>query len=408
MTTNRDFDQMARAWLDLMPDEAPDRLIVNVRLAVDVTPQLRGWRRLAFRRSFPMNRLSLIAAVAVLAIALVGGAMILTSGHNGPSQPTAAPTASPTPVASVAAPTTPAAVRSWWVANAPSGSAGSVITLEITDALISVRDAGNETVLARPAAASGGELAIEATDANHGCQKGDLGRYGFAFGRPESDPDAGDMQLAITATAEACPARQAILERTWTRVFTDGFQGGRAVAIDFAPKFMITLPTGAYAVTQAGTDALMVEGLKDGDAPGVFVATRNPAGYSDPCSETGGSKVQVAHTADAFATYMDSLPGFTVQRTNVEIGGLPAVHLTIPTQITADCPRADHRVIEWSTSDPTFRGNWILGQGDATDTMYLVEVGNDLYLFQWLTPSVDETLEMSILSTITFISTIPD
>ena len=83
------------------------------------------------------------------------------------------------------------------------------------------------------------------------------------------------------------------------------------------------------------------------------------------------------------------------------------MHLTIPTTITSDCPRADHRVIEWSTSDPTFPVHWILGQGDATDTMYLVEVGEDLYLFQWLTPTVDQAVEMSVLSTLQFIDAIP-
>jgi hypothetical protein len=160
-------------------------------------------------------------------------------------------------------------------------------------------------------------------------------------------------------------------------------------------------------VTVSGRDALMVEGLKDGDAPGAFVATRNPAGYSEPCSETGGSKVPLAHTVDAFATYIESLPGFSVQRTDVTIDGRPAVHLTVPTQITADCPRADHRVIEWSTSDPTFQVHWVLGQGDVTDSIYLVEVDADLYLFQWLQPTIDPVADMAVLSTLKFIDALP-
>ena len=125
------------------------------------------------------------------------------------------------------------------------------------------------------------------------------------------------MQLGLTASEDACPAREAILERTWTRVFTNGFKGGRAAGIDFDPMFMITLPAGEYDVTVSGRDALMVEAPTEGGAPGIFVATRNPAGYSEPCSETGGTKVPLAHTVDAFATYMDSLPGFTVERSDV-------------------------------------------------------------------------------------------
>ena len=94
-----------------------------------------------------MNRLSLIAATAVIALALVGGAVFVMSGSKGPAQPTAAPTASP--VATVAPsiiPTSPEALQSWWVANAPTGSAGAVLTLEIQPNLITVRDAGTESV----------------------------------------------------------------------------------------------------------------------------------------------------------------------------------------------------------------------------------------------------------------------
>ena len=45
MTTERDFDRLARAWLELAPDEAPDRVIAAVLQAAETTPQMR--RRLA-------------------------------------------------------------------------------------------------------------------------------------------------------------------------------------------------------------------------------------------------------------------------------------------------------------------------------------------------------------------------
>ena len=407
MSATRDTDRIFRAWLEQMPDQAPDRAIAAVLQATEAAPQVRAWPSLGRWRPNQMNRLSLIAAAAVVIVALAGGAMLLAGNKSNVPIATPVPSTAATPSALPGAATAPSALQSTWVANPPAGSTGSLLKLTIQPSLITVVDAGSETVVARVVAGVAGELAIAATDSNHGCQKDDVGRYTFAFGHPAGDASAGDLQLGLTATEDACAGRKAILERAWTRAFTDGFKGGRAVAIDFDPMFMVTLPTGKYSVTVAGKDALMVEGLKDGDAPGAFVATRNPAGYSDPCSETGGAKVPLAHTVDAFASYMDSLPGFSVQRSNVTIGGHAAVHLTVPTKITADCPRTDHRVIEWSTSDPTFQVHWILGQGDATDSMYLVEVGSDLYLFQWLTPTVDEKVEMGVLSTLQFIDSIP-
>jgi len=41
MNTERDFDRMTAAWLDLMPDEAPDRVIAAVLPAVAIEPEVR-------------------------------------------------------------------------------------------------------------------------------------------------------------------------------------------------------------------------------------------------------------------------------------------------------------------------------------------------------------------------------
>ena len=410
MSATRDPDRILRAWLDQMPSEAPDRAIDAVLLATTAAPQVRAWPWLGRWRPNHMNRLSLVAATAALLVALVGGAMLLTGGKSGPT-PTASPSPSLAPTPPVTPnptpPTSPIELQSSWVANNPPGSAAAVLTLEILPNLITVRDAGSDTVLARAESGSEGDFAFVAPDSNHGCNAGDAGHYRYLFGQRAGDAAAGDIHLTFSATSDACPLRQQILERTWTRVFSNGFKGGRAVGIDFDPMFMVTLPGGLYEVTVAGKDALMVES-PIGAAPGIFVATRNPSGFAEPCSETGGAKIPVAHTVDAFMAYIGSLPGFSVERADVEFGGLPAVHLSIASTVTADCPRADHRVIEWSTSDPTFSWHIVLGQGDP-DSIYLFKpTADDLYLFQWLTPTLDPTAEAAVLDTIEFFESIPN
>jgi hypothetical protein len=95
MTRTRDFDRLARAWLELMPDEAPDRVIADVLQAVDSTPQMRRPIGAPFRRSFQMNRFSFIAAAAALVIVgLVG--LSLAGGTPGPTVGASTP-ASPPP-----------------------------------------------------------------------------------------------------------------------------------------------------------------------------------------------------------------------------------------------------------------------------------------------------------------------
>ena len=41
MTGERDFDRLAQAWLELGPDEAPDRVVAAVLQAAQTTPQAR-------------------------------------------------------------------------------------------------------------------------------------------------------------------------------------------------------------------------------------------------------------------------------------------------------------------------------------------------------------------------------
>jgi len=84
MTRTRDFDGLARAWLELMPDEAPDRVVADVLKAVDSTPQVRRPVGAPFRRSFQMNRSSLVAAAAAaLIVAYLG--LSLVAGRPGPT-----------------------------------------------------------------------------------------------------------------------------------------------------------------------------------------------------------------------------------------------------------------------------------------------------------------------------------
>lgn len=106
MTATRDSDRILRAWLDLVPDEAPDRVLDAVLDQIDHTPQvrragLRGqWR-------FPaMPRFFLAGAAVVLALVL--GAIALAPrpapGVGGSSTPALTPPPStPPPSGSVAA-----------------------------------------------------------------------------------------------------------------------------------------------------------------------------------------------------------------------------------------------------------------------------------------------------------------
>jgi hypothetical protein len=92
MTHERDFDRIARAWLDLGPDQAPDRVVTAILRATETTPQVRR----AF--AVPIWRPFAVAAVAVLAIVVVGVGLLLIQ-RNQPSVggPAGSPSATPSP-----------------------------------------------------------------------------------------------------------------------------------------------------------------------------------------------------------------------------------------------------------------------------------------------------------------------
>ena len=125
MSNERDFDRLARAWLELGPNEAPDRVVAAVLQAAETTPQVRRPFRLPIWRSFAMNRIGqALGAVAVLAIVVIGGALLLTPRNQPnvggpaassldvaptPSAPTAAASPSATPSPSLVVTPTPSA-----------------------------------------------------------------------------------------------------------------------------------------------------------------------------------------------------------------------------------------------------------------------------------------------------------
>lgn len=99
MTTDRDFDRIATAWLADGPDELSDRVIDAVAGQIHVTRQRRAWRspwRLPIM-STPVR----VAGAAVVGVLVLGGVLVVldrpsSSGVGGgpPASATVAPSSS--------------------------------------------------------------------------------------------------------------------------------------------------------------------------------------------------------------------------------------------------------------------------------------------------------------------------
>lgn len=224
MTRTGDFDRLARAWLDLMPSEAPDRVIDSVLQAVESTPQVRPNLAYAFRRSSPMNRFSVAAAAAAaVVVAIAGSAYLLSStqprtGGPGASATPTAP-ASPTPGPTATLSPAPAAAALWndWVADAPPlglRDQGSRIQLSINwpdgrDIWVQTNyTTGTQVFTSTSVAGPEGQLRVVSQLRGDGCMEGDVGTYAW-------NRSTNGLFLTLTLVADQCAARATTLARTW-------------------------------------------------------------------------------------------------------------------------------------------------------------------------------------------------
>jgi TolB protein len=99
MSDDRTFERNARAWLELGPTEAPDRVVEDALFEIDTTPQERDLR-IPWRLS-TMNPLFRLAAAAVVGVLAVGATLFLLR----PTIPGAGSKSTPSPSLASVSPT---------------------------------------------------------------------------------------------------------------------------------------------------------------------------------------------------------------------------------------------------------------------------------------------------------------
>ena len=120
MSEEQRFERQARAWLELGPTDAPDRMVEATLLEIDQTPQERDFR--VPWRLLQMTAPARIGAAAVIGVLVIGAAIYAFgpagSSFGGPgstptpipspsSTPSLAPSPTPSPAVGVIQPETP-------------------------------------------------------------------------------------------------------------------------------------------------------------------------------------------------------------------------------------------------------------------------------------------------------------
>ncbi|HEV7809545.1 MAG TPA: hypothetical protein VGO64_03010 [Candidatus Limnocylindrales bacterium] len=368
MTANRDVDRIVRAWLDLMPDEAPDRAIAGVHHVVGMTPQrrplVRRWR------SPRMGRLALAGALAVI---------VATAGVIDVARPTSNVLSQPTPAAPSTAPSAPTSgppldesLRATWLADADANavlqSGGGPVSLRVgtSGADISATNFGPGhaygSTLFR-ARADEIEVVLNADGGN--CRAGAHGVYRWALSADRSI-------LTLTGVADDCAGRRIVLERDWVRSLVGPTSIGAGVVNTMSAAFKVVLPDKPYDTRTL--DDFVEIAAPDGFSLMVF---KNPQPFVDACS-TAEERVAYKPGGAAFVDAFRHNDAFTVSESiPVMVDGHDAIHVTIGGKANyARCP--GHELYEYTPK--ACNCHFIVGQG-AADSMYLVDVGTDTYMF---------------------------
>ena len=207
MTHERDFDQIAEAWLAAFPNEAPDRAVVAVLAAIETTPQVRrSWRWPAWRQIHMSPRSFAVVGTLVLAI-VIGGSLLLRENANV-AHPSPSPSAVPADIY-------PSLVAQWaGVPHDANGIAQNAYARSHfrADHVWDISGEAVPTGLGSDVAVIGpDQVRLTAKTSTATCQKGEVGTYRFAL-------SPGQKRLTLTAETDPCTARAIATTGEWIRV----------------------------------------------------------------------------------------------------------------------------------------------------------------------------------------------
>jgi hypothetical protein len=437
MTTERDFDRLARAWLELGPNEAPDRVIAAVLQAAEATPQVRRSLKWPIWRSFTMSRLPIFVTVVAILVVVVGGGMFLARS-NGPA--TTTPTPSPTTSVPSASPSAgsqiPAAIRYTWIGPKraiPGMPTSDRYRFRLTDLVLDFpNDTLNNAWFSSVVSAPGpGQLRLVAAGSAGGCKDRDEGRYTWTL-------SPGGVRLNVATVSDACQARASALAGDWIRAACKDTSDGC-----FGDLEAGTFPS-QYVDPRVGVNDSWRPNLgaisytvpagwsNSSDWPGTFTLTptadygigpsgtfhdidiyRTPAATAQNATCSNDQQSSVKQTVAGLVAWVRSRPSLVVSApTPITIDGHPgqSIDVTIAPTWTAKCPDAPGptAVFLMEAGSGTSGGySWGIAPAERERIIFLDLGGGDVVLVGIDTTHADRWNElvaqaMPVIQTLTF------
>ncbi len=409
MSTELDFDRIARAWLELDPTEAPDRAIDAALDAIARTPQVRRPLRWPFWRPIVMTRLPLLVALA--GIIVLAAAVVFTGSPPLVPTPSSTPTISPGPDPSTAGAPLPTRIHGGWVAaSRGTGIEDPDVTFirfgppddERPITFWLDRGRFNPILPAEATETSPGVLRLIAHDINGGCAVGDIGTYAWSL-------SADDQWLRLDLLDDGCARRAELLPGAWQRSLAHASAGGPGIAAVFEPYFTFSLPPGAYVGSgRADVDTLVTE-----TEDYTFKVWKDLDGFVDPCDFDAG-RIGL-EGLDDFLGYLRDDPRFDVSREEeftIDGRRAVAVEFRVGDEIEPPCwnldgdPANKTGVLTWAPQAAGGSWNFAIGSDGA---LVVTEVDGVSLVFEPLVTRGDILdIDRATLDTIQFVDALPE
>jgi hypothetical protein len=231
------------------------------------------------------------------------------------------------------------------------------------DALASIRGADDATIhLASdvsPAADDPQAIRLALVRDTAGCESGTVGTY-------RALADSEGRSIRLEAIDDACAVRATAYARVWFRTLRLHSDGGVGLIDTFDPIVQVKVPPGRWEALALPDGFSITDESRDIG----FEIAKNPQGLTDPCLDDGGQLISIAPGAEAFAAYLDGLPGVDATASDATLGGHPARRIVATWTRPPDCP-VTRSPLAWRTNTEDL--NRLTGGLTGSDVIYVIE-----------------------------------
>jgi hypothetical protein len=408
MTTIDPFERELPSALDDLADARTPDYFIDLLGRTARTRQRPAWA-IPGRWPIPMPAHTIrptLALVAVLVVAILGGALVLTRSNGDVGNPTSSPSPSPSATPYPSPLPLPSALVGGWLAplrDSPIAQ-GPVSALQF-GALNGDASAPDFAISGSAAAdvreTSPGVIELTSTGALGGCVTGNAAHYRWST-------SADGTWLTLDPIDDACKIRAAMVPGTWVRSGGHDSHGGPLVYANFEPLIALTLPLETF-ISGGGMGVT----FSDHDDYGIKI-WQDPDGYNDYCNAALGRKV-LERGIDPFLRYLREESGLAISNERettvdghraliVDIGGradVPPPCWTNPDNGEANL------ILQWGQhADPSW--NWATEIGSKPWPIVVTEVGGHTIVIEnVITKDGAYAVDQSVLDSIRFLDALP-